>query len=372
MKRQVGREMEKSLNLKIRSGVHRSASIRLIDGIYTVGRSIDNDIVLSDLCVSDFLAEIHVSGQEISIKSVGNDVVVANTKMAPGTHAKWHSGILKLADVELDLDRPQLPPNVTVCANVTPARRKFANIALSTSAAAAFILCATSIAKSSLPFAPLYSGSQAAVSHTRIANPALQSLTTLKIKDNGVPNLSTEFGWQQLNVKQVAGGSYVAAGIVPKLTDLSKLRSHIALNKLNVDVSQVEVGEVLVEHAKNFLRDPSLEISYNRSNGLEVSGDRTFAASVQRVKLLRKELGSRIEVSDLSSHKLDKKDKRVVLIKLPLALTAVDAVQGYVEGDDGTKYFSGSKLSNGFLIERITSKAVYLKANGQSVVYELN
>jgi hypothetical protein len=362
------RKMNKPYHLNIRSGVHRAASIKLDDGVYTVGRSIDNDIVLSDPGIADLQVEIHVSGAEVSVKPLGDQVVVADAMAPSGALTKWDSGTVKIADVELDLKRPQMPTQSPLVRGRLNEHRRFVSVAVGASLASVFVICATAITDSSstAPALLAQSGPMAQASlHAKAAREAA-NISALAQK------IGSEPAWQKLKISGEAAAGYEVDGIVPRSDDLNKLRSYIALNNLRVDSSRVEVGERLVEHANNFLRDPSLQVSYDPSSGLNITGQRTFSSSVQRVKLLRNELGQRVEVSDVTSHKSDKKDKRVVLVKLPLALVAVDAVKGYVEGDDGTKYFPGSKLSNGFVIERVTAKAVYLTANGQPVVYELN
>lgn len=360
--------------LVVKSGLHRNASLLLGDGEYTIGRGISNDLVLSDLALEDVSARLIIAGQKITVVPQMDGFLV-NEKPAPqNTEIEWRDGNIQLADVSLRLDRP----TDRSAREHTEAALPPLPISVSRPRATGYAM-AGALASVAICSIPLLQTTNASVMGTTVAlRPTAQAASGRIAPPHPDAGdvlrdmIARNEKWRGLSVSREPGGAYALKGIVRSNTDVDTFRKQ--LHGLHVPVKDFEVlsGEQIAFRAEQFLRDPGLNVRYTMDGVLEVNGDRKYPSSHQRLKLLKKELPAEIVLVDRTTHKKSEKDKRVIAVKMPMTIAAVNATEGYVEADDGARFAVGSTLSNGYVIEKITVRAIHLSSNGQSVIYKLN
>jgi hypothetical protein len=351
--------------LSIVAGVHEGAQRDLPPGDYLVGSDAGCDIVLRDdgvaprhllLTISRASyvkriddAVLSMRGKPVratrlllsehDVLSVGSAALVIGTLR----QTAWSAGAADTADADAraddaeELPQPASPPDAT--------RRN--GLVMSTLAAIA-MLGATLFVYASVWPHPGDSGADA----RRLAD--LQHV----VAGLRLPELQVA-----LSPKGVATAA-----------EAQQVRQVAPLYTRGTPLVRFHVASELVQRAAEYLDDAGLEVSYAGHGHVLVTGRSTLVETKARAKQLERELG-KIAVLDNHAIYIDAPETKKPSPVLPVRIVGVYSESGEVRHfvtDDGTRYFEGSRLSDGAEVLSIGSGEIVFKRAGQTLTYPLD
>jgi Inner membrane component of T3SS, cytoplasmic domain len=362
-----------SVYLAVRSGHHRGAVVRLSPGIHLVGRSMDNDIVLSDPALAPTQLALRVDKDSLVLTARAPEVELDTRVLSIGQEevvAVRHSH-LKMADVELLLINHRCPRSLKAetasSDNLAGSPRR----ALATLALAGLVGCSVviglgghhsskSVDKSSVGDDP--------ITH----NASLEAMPTMEQIMAINQLLTSDPRWQHLRLRNSGGGSGVGLdGIVTDRSDLEALLQQPLLRTWSLDASAVAIARETEQRAREFTREPKLQAEIDRDGRLAFSGRFSTREGEKRFALLQQELGSRMNLGASQNVALPVAQHQPVQIELPVKVTSVNLAMHYFETAEGNKHFVGSSPAPGLLVSAIESHRIIFEIAGRLVDFPL-
>ncbi|MGC2779011.1 MAG: EscD/YscD/HrpQ family type III secretion system periplasmic domain-containing protein [Bradyrhizobium sp.] len=322
------------IDLHVRSGCHAGVIERLVPGVYTIGRSRQADIVLSDPALADMAARVEVDVAALRVESLGGDVVLNAARIEPGT--------TDIARYPVDLVaggiclRWALPPQPQ-----RPGRRAaWAMAGISVLGIVGTAAAAIGLRQGEMPLGRLLAAGACEVACTaepirsagRDARLVAAALHTDAPADSGGAPASL-----REPIPATAGISIQAAALA-----LGQRLSAVGLSAIDVSTTSDAVT------AKGLV-DPSVVHAWYETREWF---DQTFGTAVV--------LTSKVETRPIPQ------------AATPLSVQSVWAGKTpYVIDQRGQKYFQGAQVNDGWSIERIEQGRITLRRSAQVFVLKL-
>lgn len=357
--------------LSVSQGLHRGAEVAIFDGQCRIGATLDDDIVLRDAGIVGGHLTLQVDAEAVLLRAAAPGWLLDDAAIDPDSARHWVSrqaAVVALA--------PALRCGTAVLhirwADADTARKDQAGPArrwtdwrrlLPLAMACAGLLVATLVIviparrAGSPPTAPQF-----------VSGDALQAATR---------RLQSRGEWKHVAIARGHGTQMELRGRVERREELSQLLRAPEVMALMPAV-RVLVDQDLRRQIHEMTGDGALEISFEDVAGPEGGASRQrviVSGSTQRpgvaasLRLLNKELGERVEIVDRTLYAPDEKDRKTVRVELPIRIAAVNATEGYVEASNGVRYFEGSAVGNGHVIESIGMDKVVFNVSGRRVEF---
>ncbi|MGJ5047269.1 SctD/MshK family protein [Bradyrhizobium oligotrophicum] len=320
------------IDLHVRSGCHAGVIERLVPGVYTIGRSRQADIMLSDPALDEMAARVEVDAAALRVESLGGDVVLNTARIEPGT-----TDIARYP-VDLVVDgiclRWALPPQ-------RPGRRAaWAMAGISVLGIVGTAAAAMGLRQGEMPLGKLLAAGACEVACTaepiRSAGHDARLVAAALHTDASADSRGASASLRE-PIPATAGISIQAAALA-----LGQRLSAVGLSAIDVSTTSDAVI------AKGFV-DPSVVYAWYETREWF---DQTFGTAVV--------LTSKVETRPIPQ------------VATPLSVQSVWAGKTpYVIDQRGQKYFQGAQVNDGWSIERIEQGRITLRRSAQVFVLKL-
>ena len=387
--------------LHIRSGVHRGGAVALHDGLYRIGASLDDDVVLRDAHMLADHLHIDVDARGLRFTAHAPGWIDGDAALEPGTPldapcTTWHlPRCLQLGDTRIELNWGPTAPSPAGQAPTLPRAAGVARQWGLTRKPALIVAAGMAAAGLLATFAFILMGSgPAALRANPAGSDALQAAQQ---------QLKAHAEWQNVVLKRSPALGAELRGSVEQRDDLNRLLRVPEVAAL-MPLVRVVIGQDLRRQIQDLAGDPAIQVEITPVPAQEPSAQASPAHSPvdqagnaaaktaaapdarQRVvvtgtttrpdvaaslKMLNIEFGGRIEIVDRTVYELGAGGGKKVRAELPFKIASVNAGEGYIENTDGEKYFEGSVVS-GYRVESIERQKVVFSVNGKRIDFPVN
>lgn len=350
--------------LKIKAGLHRGTRLELGSGRHVLGSGLSCDVILADLLIAEQQLRFTVGVPAIRVTALAAGVFVDGAPLQAEASIDVEHAYIKVGDVEMSLRcRGQNQRMRTAAAAARP------RTSLHMPTVALALLATGSV---SIAFAVYHAarepGNVAYVPTTSAAS-SVNPIQPPKAHIEPVDVLASDSRWRNIKA-DLQDGRPKLSGFVSSQADLDALLANKHMATLRPDVESVLVGGAWEARIRELVRDRGVEVAVEPDSRAILSGQQREAATAMRVKALQKELKGRLEIVDRTTYRPIEERKKVH-VELPFRVAAVNLAERYFESDDGTKYFEGSALENGYRVVAIEPARIVFAVGSRQVEWAI-
>ncbi|NRO98866.1 secretion protein SctD [Paraburkholderia sp. NMBU_R16] len=324
--------------LRILTGAHAGAQIRLIAGEYLVGAGQDADICISDWQTGALTVAISEDGATRVRMDSGRDSMLSDfsatlfgdVALCVGPDdAAWPRDLDLLANLwKSERARNDEPPKV-MPKGVPPRQSKAKSPKLSGRAAAA-VVCAVTVCALSVAGLALTGGTASEAAGVRPTTDQLARQVDGALHSAGMVDL------------MVAGnGNHVMVhGIVATAADSEKARHIVDVLAGRTAEFRYDVADEVADNIRESLGDTGAEVQYTGRGVFRISGSvRSISDFQQRIGIVRADLDSNVKRIELNV-----REARVAVPNTEYTSVVASGGLSYVQTPDGIKHFFDSLL----------------------------
>jgi len=332
--------------LRITSGLHKGASMKLMSGEYLVGSSDDCDVVLRDEAVSAHHCRLVREWSGFCVR----DLRTGPPQLVTPQTVAYDGGAIEaryeVGGVHFTL-RQEPPPSQA--ARAQEMRKHSVSSALLMVALLGVVLTILAVV-----------GAGRAVTKS--------SSALAQWSNTGDPALAAQ-GFRSVHFGSNSQGQLQVRGLVADLAEKRRLQTWLRGSPYGNAHLNVQLASDLIEQVQRALADETLKVGL-RDARLDIAGKTSRLELKQRIRALTEDLRDTVPVED----RVQYMDARDDTGPGPLPVIVSSVMVGnpsYFLTDDGTRYFLGGQLPDGAEVLAIDAAQIQFRRQGKVITYKL-
>jgi hypothetical protein len=152
--------------------------------------------------------------------------------------------------------------------------------------------------------------------------------------------------------------------------NLAKASLHLAAVAPAEPPGNEKNGEY-VARVREFMADDALDVRFDKTGRVVVSGRTSKAYLKEQLQRIRKEFEGTVEIVDAVSYVVDKGKPEKILIPQRIVDVSLSEPRWFLTAD-GTRNFEGAQLADGAEVVRIGTEGIVFRRNGKLTVFQFN